>query len=87
MYTGDRSQANALPSALSILKCFSDKGKIAVADYKTWIIRLPAEQFLAPKFNKAPWKFFVQSTKLTQNPGGRRQSSRPTTYYPDKLHK
>ena len=59
MYTGDKSQANALPSELSILKYISDKGKVAVADYKSWIIRLPAEQYLAPKFNKAPWKFFV----------------------------
>ena len=60
MYTGDTSQANALPSALSILKCFSDKGKVVLADYKTWIIRL-----LAPR----------QSSILHQNSTRRPGSS------------
>ena len=73
MYTGGTSQANALPSALSILKYFSEKSKVAVAENKTWIITLPAEQYLAPKFNKAHWTFFdqayIESWREDRGPG------------------
>ena len=64
-----------------MLKYFSEKGKVAFAEYKTWIITLQAEQYLAPKFNKAHWTFFVLTTKLTQNPGGKTevQAHHPTS--------